>query len=107
VYRDIDRWSRAARRLKIPTLLIAGGEGVIGPNQLQQYREHSARRIRAPANRAPCGTRRPAACSGSLGFFSQDTLGNLIVFALLRLQALDQLTIVLVVCCRSMDGGGE
>jgi len=40
VYRDIDRWSRAARRLKIPTLLIAGGEGVIGPNQLQQYREH-------------------------------------------------------------------
>ena len=40
VYRDIDRWSRAARRLKIPTLLIAGGESVIGPNQLQQYREH-------------------------------------------------------------------
>jgi esterase len=40
VYRDIDRWSRAARRLKIPTLLIAGGQSVIGPYQLQQYREH-------------------------------------------------------------------
>jgi hypothetical protein len=30
VYRDIDRWSRAARRLTIPTLLIAGGANVIG-----------------------------------------------------------------------------
>ena len=40
VYHDIGRWSRAARRLKIPTLLIAGDESVIGFYQLQQYRDH-------------------------------------------------------------------
>src|SRR5262249_59949984 len=40
VFQDIDRWRRAACRLKIPTLLIAGENGAIGPLQLQQYREH-------------------------------------------------------------------
>lgn len=40
VFRDVDRWSRAARRIKIPTLLIAGRAGVIGPEQLQQFNEH-------------------------------------------------------------------
>ncbi|WP_315765225.1 MULTISPECIES: alpha/beta fold hydrolase [unclassified Bradyrhizobium] len=40
VFRDVGRWSRAARNLKIPTMLIAGSSGVIGPEQLQEYKEH-------------------------------------------------------------------
>jgi pimeloyl-ACP methyl ester carboxylesterase len=40
VFQDVDRWRRAACRLKIPTLLVAGANGAIGPLELQQFREH-------------------------------------------------------------------
>jgi pimeloyl-ACP methyl ester carboxylesterase len=38
VYKDIDRWKRAACRLAIPTLLIAGDNGVVRTAELEQFR---------------------------------------------------------------------
>jgi pimeloyl-ACP methyl ester carboxylesterase len=40
VFRDPDRWRRAAVRLQIPTLLIGGARGVIGEHAPPLYREH-------------------------------------------------------------------
>src|SRR5215813_11840766 len=40
VYKDIDRWKRAACRLTIPTLLIAGDNGVVRTAELEQFRVH-------------------------------------------------------------------
>jgi len=40
VFRDADRWRRAAIRLKVPTLLIAGERGVSGGQEPALYREH-------------------------------------------------------------------
>jgi pimeloyl-ACP methyl ester carboxylesterase len=40
VYKDIDRWKRAACRLTIPTLLIAGDSGVVSTAELEQFRVH-------------------------------------------------------------------
>jgi len=38
VYKDIDRWKRAACRLTIPTLLMAGDNGVVRTAELEQFR---------------------------------------------------------------------
>jgi pimeloyl-ACP methyl ester carboxylesterase len=40
VFKDIDRWKRAACRLTIPTLLIAGDSGVVRTPELEQFRVH-------------------------------------------------------------------
>jgi pimeloyl-ACP methyl ester carboxylesterase len=40
VYKDIDRWKRAACLLTIPTLLIAGANGVVRTAELEQFRVH-------------------------------------------------------------------
>jgi pimeloyl-ACP methyl ester carboxylesterase len=40
VFRDADRWRRAAVRLEVPTLLIAGKRGAIGAEHPRLYREH-------------------------------------------------------------------
>jgi pimeloyl-ACP methyl ester carboxylesterase len=40
VFQDDDRWRRAAIRLRVPTLLIGGATGSVGPTQLEQFREH-------------------------------------------------------------------
>jgi pimeloyl-ACP methyl ester carboxylesterase len=38
VYKDIDRWKRAACRLTIPTLLVAGDNGVVRAAEVEQFR---------------------------------------------------------------------